>query len=778
MPKKKKSDYTIWNTNREGGWSQYKELTGSEDKFKCIFDSKSESNSSETTTVMSKIDKTLEKIKYEAFGKVKRKSVPDPYSKLSEGKSCTELLKAQREHIETELKRISDVTSSKSKVAAVFDVLNRNRGGKHQNQELVAMKDPVSSDLILDPSHLKEISLEYCVNLLQNDDVDLSFASEIYTENLVHYLRCYEESSCDESLLFSDFVSRISSVASKCPEKYKFLLNSGQSFQKCIFDLFSKVWETEKKPQQWRNTVIIQLYKKKGDISSFDAQRNIHTKDYIPKLFEGIVVDKSREKIIKSTSKFQIGGIPGHRSQEHLFCVKSVIELYSELSLPLYIQIFDISKYFDKEILKDAMDTLYRCGIRGKMYRLWYELNRDSQIRVKTAAGMTKIKAIGENVTQGSIGGAILSSSNLDKTLTAYFSGSDSELSYGAARLSPFAFQDDVLRMSNSIEAVQKGNFIIENVIKRKQLTLSIPKCSVIVFDRKNRIGQVRKAINEGRSLEICNKNVEVREKDEYLGDVIHEGGIAKSVRATVDKRYGRIKSVILEVSAILDDFRIDALGGLSAGLDIYKYALLPSLLNNADTWTGIDSATEKILEDLQNLMFRCLFAVPNSTPKPLLRFDLGNLSIIEKIHVKKLYLLHHLKHLDKESLGAEFYEIQAKLRFPGLINECRNLIKFYSLPNIIDLSINYSKQAWKNIVKKGVQNKSEILLKEKLKNYSKLSEIDLSNEGLVLKDYVKHMTLRNARTKFRIRSHILDVKMNRKSDPMYAKNLWKCDFC
>ena len=64
------------------------------------------------------------------------------------------------------------------------------------------------------------------------------------------------------------------------------------------------------------------------------------------------------------------------------------------------------------------------------------------------------------------------------------------------------------------------------------------------------------------------------------------------------------------------------------------------------------------------------------------------------------------------------------------------------------------------------------------MKNYSKLSEIDLSNEGLVLKDYVKHMTLRHARTKFRLRSHTLDVKMNRKSDPMYAKNLWKCDFC
>ena len=36
---------------------------------------------------------------------------------------------------------------------------------------------------------------------------------------------------------------------------------------------------------------------------------------------------------------------------------------------------------------------------------------------------MTKLKTMGENVTQGSIGGALLSSANLDKTLCAYFGG-------------------------------------------------------------------------------------------------------------------------------------------------------------------------------------------------------------------------------------------------------------------------------------------------------------------------------------------------------------------
>ena len=132
--------------------------------------------------------------------------------------------------------------------------------------------------------------------------------------------------------------------------------------------------------------------------------------------------------------------------QEHLFTVKSVIALYSLLNIPV--------------ILKDAMDTLFSYGVRGKLYGLWYELYRDAQIRVKTGAGMTAVETSGENVAQGSIGGAILSSCNLDKTDSNYFSGSSTELSYATTRLQPIMFQDDTIRLLTSIEDAQKGNII------------------------------------------------------------------------------------------------------------------------------------------------------------------------------------------------------------------------------------------------------------------------------------------------------------------------------
>ena len=80
---------------------------------------------------------------------------------------------------------------------------------------------------------------------------------------------------------------------------------------------------------------------------------------------------------------------------------------YEQLKTPLILQLYDISKFFDKENLQDGLNTLYNCGINGKLYRLIYELNRKTILKVKTCVGLSDPVKLGENITQGSIGGAL-----------------------------------------------------------------------------------------------------------------------------------------------------------------------------------------------------------------------------------------------------------------------------------------------------------------------------------------------------------------------------------
>ena len=53
-----------------------------------------------------------------------------------------------------------------------------------------------------------------------------------------------------------------------------------------------------------------------------------------------------------------------------------------------------------------------------------------------------------------------------------------------------------------------------------------------------------------------------------------------------------------------------------------------------------------------------------------------------------------------------------------------------------------------------------------------------MAKEQFGKKDYMNTMTLSETRIQFKLRSHMFDVKWNYKSNPNYAKDLWKCDSC
>jgi hypothetical protein len=59
--------------------------------------------------------------------------------------------------------------------------------------------------------------------------------------------------------------------------------------------------------------------------------------------------------------------------------------------------------------------------VHGKIFKLFYSLNKDSIIQVKTSSGMSNKAYTGENITQGSVSAALISSKNLDRGINRYF---------------------------------------------------------------------------------------------------------------------------------------------------------------------------------------------------------------------------------------------------------------------------------------------------------------------------------------------------------------------
>ena len=136
----------------------------------------------------------------------------------------------------------------------------------------------------------------------------------------------------------------------------------------------------------------------------------LDTKSNIYYIAEGMVIeDGLKAPLLDGSSIYQIGGQPKHRSEELVFVIKSIVARYRMQGKMVVLNLYDISKFFDKEMIEDAILTCIRRGADPKAIRLWYKLNENTRIRVKTGAGLSQYEEVGAVIGQGTLGGAIVS---------------------------------------------------------------------------------------------------------------------------------------------------------------------------------------------------------------------------------------------------------------------------------------------------------------------------------------------------------------------------------
>ena len=260
------------------------------------------------------------------------------------------------------------------------------------------------------------------------------------------------------------------------------------------------------------------------------------------------------------------------------------------------------------------------------------------------------------------------------------------------------------------------------------------------------------------------------------MGDMLSNQGLQKSVELTVDQRYGRVFAAIFEMKAVLEDLRLQMIGGIKCGIDIWELAIIPSLLNNCSTWVEISSQSVEKVNKLQNIFLQTLFAVGQSCPSPALCWDTDTLQIKIRIDQAKLNLLHHIKNSDKDTLAKQVYDEQSDHGWPGLVSECRDIMKEWGIPDITRDGDNITKAQWKNIVKKEARNQNSKSLSTQIKKSSKLEK--MKNEEYKEKPYLTEMSMHSARMHFKIRSRMFPCKMNFLNDPKNRADMWRCDSC
>ena len=207
--------------------------------------------------------------------------------------------------------------------------------------------------------------------------------------------------------------------------------------------------------------------------------------------------------------------------------------------------------------------------------------------------------------------------------------------------------------------------------------------------------------------------------------------------------------------------------------------AFLNKVLVNSEVWYPINESDLKKLVKMDEILIRSILEVNESTPKELLYLELGIIPLVNIVKCRRIMYLHYLLTTSEDQLLYKFFKAQLRNPSKGDWTEVvkQDLKDFNITSSFKEISLMKNTQ-FKNKVKKAckkytfdeliqVKNRHE---KGKENEYEKLvtNPFFLSNK----------FTIKQSKLLFKLRSRMLDVKMNFKKKYKDDINLLVCELC
>ena len=106
--------------------------------------------------------------------------------------------------------------------------------------------------------------------------------------------------------------------------------------------LFNRLLMGERMPEEWRRSVLIPIYKNKGDAQCCGNYRGIKLMSHTMKVWERIIETRLRDRV--EISKQQYGFMPGKRTTDAMFALRMLMEKYREGQKELHCAFVDLCR--------------------------------------------------------------------------------------------------------------------------------------------------------------------------------------------------------------------------------------------------------------------------------------------------------------------------------------------------------------------------------------------------------------------------------------------------
>ncbi|KAK3559485.1 hypothetical protein QTP86_013664, partial [Hemibagrus guttatus] len=348
----------------------------------------------------------------------------------------------------------------------------------------------------------------------------------------------------------------------------------GEAAVEFLASLFNRVLESERMPEEWRRSVLVPIFKNKGDVQSCSNYRGIKLMSHTMKVWERVVEARLR-KVVEICE--QQGFMPRKSTTDAIFALRILMEKYRDGQRELHCVFVDLEKAYDRVPREELWYCMRKSGVAEKYVRVVQDMYERSRTVVRCAVGQTEEFNVEVGLHQGSALSPFLFAMVMD------------QLSEEVRQESPWTmmFADDIVICSESREQVEENLERWRFALERRGMKVSRSKTEYMCVNEREGSGTVR----------LQGEEVKKVQEFKYLGSTVQSNGeCGKEVKKRVQAGWNGWR----KVSGVLCDQKISArIKG-----KVYRTVVRPAMLYGLET-VSLRKRQESELEVAELKMLR-----------------------------------------------------------------------------------------------------------------------------------------------------------------------------
>ncbi|MCJ8738184.1 hypothetical protein PDJAM_G00032500 [Pangasius djambal] len=155
----------------------------------------------------------------------------------------------------------------------------------------------------------------------------------------------------------------------------------GEAAVEFLTSLFNRILESEKMPEEWRGSVLVPIFKNKGDVQSCSNYRGIKLMSHTMKLWERVVEARLR-KVVEIREQ-QYGFMPRKSTTDAIFALRILMEKYRDGQRELQCVFVDLGKAYDRVPREELWYCMRKSGVAEKYVRVVQDMYERSRTVVR-----------------------------------------------------------------------------------------------------------------------------------------------------------------------------------------------------------------------------------------------------------------------------------------------------------------------------------------------------------------------------------------------------------